>query len=115
MDTYKFQSYNERGYAVIEATHSFDDYIYTLRVPMQPKHHQEVSYILDTEDWEDWETDTYQYSKIFDSYEEFVAGNTPMLVSWWVSLLPNTTTHWNMRRRKWTLKLRQLLSRLLNR
>ena len=103
----------------MEASSDVCEPSYTLRLPMEPLYSDEVSYILDTEDWQDpttkdmpWDYDDGIFGKEF-SYEEFVMGQAPKFVSWWIGTLPNTSTKFRLRRKLWTRKLTHLLRRFI--
>lgn len=108
---YQFSTYNASGYAVAEAYVNGDSLpSYTIKVPMGRLYAKEVSYILDCEEWDATAKDL-TYSKVFD-HNEFLAGDTPLLVSWWVSSLPNTTSYFKMRRKNWKRQLQRRLEKL---
>tara|TARA_R110000764_G_scaffold504_3_gene1904 strand:+ start:1184 stop:1555 length:372 start_codon:yes stop_codon:yes gene_type:complete len=117
--SYRFISYNQGGHAFVEASSDVWEPSYTLRLPMETLYSDEVSYILDTEDWQDpttkdmpWDYDDGTFGKEF-SYEEFVMGEAPKFVSWWIGTLPNTSTKFRLRRKLWTRKLTHLLRRFI--
>jgi hypothetical protein len=109
--SYRFISYNQGGHAFVEASSDVCEPSYTLRLPMETLYSDEVSYILDTEDWQDpttkdmpWDYEDWIFGKEF-SYEEFV--------SWWIGTLPNTSTKFRLRRKLWTRKLTHQLRRFI--
>lgn len=109
--TYRFHAWNEGDYAHIEAYSSPTKPVHTLKVPMQTLYTEEVSYILNTEDWSDESEDFQHYWEA--DWNEFSAGDTPKLVSWWLSMLPETMKR--KRSRTWKhralRRLRNLLSK----
>jgi hypothetical protein len=117
--SYRFISYNQGGHAFVEASSDVREPSYTLRLPMETLYSDEVSYILDTEDWQDpttkdmpWDYEDWIFGKEF-SYEEFVMGEAPKFVSWWIGTLPNTSTKFRLRRKLWTRKLTHQLRRFI--
>lgn len=94
----EFYSWNENGYAIVEAYAGTNRPVHTLKVPMEQLYHEEVSYILDSEDWSD-ESENYEHTFETD-WNNFAAGDTPKLVAWWLATLPEARP--KNRRRSWT-------------
>jgi hypothetical protein len=105
---YSFTSTNTAGNAVVVATDQLTGLCYTLRVPMEKLYKSEVSYILDTEDWDAEEDDGY-YGRDY-TMTEFLEGDSPKLISWWVQFLSPNRTRLNVRRKLWLRKVSALLT-----
>lgn len=97
--SYTFYAWNENGYAHVEAYLAPNQPVHTLKVPMENLYHQEVAYILDSEDWTDEDENYYHYKEM--EWNEFSAGDTPKMVSWWLATLPHTNKN---RRKTWIPK-----------
>lgn len=111
--TYSFTVTNKDAHAVVVASVPEEELMsYSLIVPMRDLYKHEVSYVLDREDWDaDAEDEEY---RITYEHNEFLAGNTPKLVSWWVASLPGVQAHYRSRRELWTYKYSRAFTQLVN-
>jgi len=98
--SYTFFMWNENNYAYVEAYLAPNQPVHTLKIPMEELYHAEVSYILDSEVWSD-EDENFEHYKEME-WNEFSAGATPKLVSWWLATLPYTNR--KNRRKTWIPK-----------
>jgi hypothetical protein len=58
-----------------------------LLIPMDNQHHEEIAYLLDSEEWNDGEHDWEEYDE-WETTDYLKEGNTPFLIKTWVRSLP---------------------------
>ena len=114
--TYEFTVTNQDAHTVVVASVPEEELMsYSLIIPMRTLYKHEVSYALDREEWDADARDNDYY--VTYEHNEFLQGNTPKLISWWVASLPGVQAHYRSRRESWSYKysraFTQLVSRLL--
>jgi hypothetical protein len=110
---YEFTATNQDGQVVVVASVPEEELMsYSLIIPMRALYKHEVSYVLDREEWDADAEDNHYY--VTYEHNEFLAGNTPKLVSWWVASLPGVQAHYRSRRELWTYKYSRAFTQLVN-
>ena len=61
-----------------------------LLIPMDKQHHEEIAYLLDSEEWNDGEHDWEEYDE-WNTTDYLKVGNTPAIIRTWVESLPEYT------------------------
>lgn len=111
--TYNFTVTNEDAHAIVVASVPEEELMsYSLIIPMRAFYKHEVSYALDREEWNADAEDHHYY--VTYEHNEFLAGNTPKLISWWVASLPGVQAHYRSRRKPWSYKYSRRFTRLVN-